>query len=265
MKLISQFNISGSLIIGQREVMSTNEGDILSTHDFYSEGYKKTLLLDNSHFEKLRQVFASYLISALQQENVMVDEHFNPEKYHEYVQDEVKHRAIAKWCLPVNALQELTQTVMHKVESILGKPLKVRSIDTGSGTKEDILGFRIIRPKVNDSTPFHRDAWLDIWKRTIIVWVPLYGCDINSTLAVIPGSHLWYEDEVAYTGPGSLINGNKYKVPSAVCTSREFSIIYPNPGYGEALIFTPYLLHGGGENNNSATTRISLEFRFEEA
>lgn len=245
--------------------MSLNEEDILRNHEFYAEGYKKTTLLNQEEFAQLRATFGSYLIDALRQEGIAVADDFNPEEYHNLVEKEHVHKAIAKWCMHVDKLKGLTALVMQRVEQVLDRPLKVRAIDVGAGIEEDVLGFRIIRPQANDSTPFHRDAWLDIWKRTIIVWVPLFGCDRNSTLAVIPGSHLWHEDEVAYTAPGSLINGNKYKVPSAVCTSRDFSIVYPDPTYGEALIFTPYLLHGGGENRNDATTRISLEFRFEEA
>lgn len=265
MKLISRFDVSGTIVIGEREVLSLEEGDILQSYDFYNEGYKKVNLLNKPDFANLRAVFAAYMMAAMKNEGIIVDADFNPEDYHRYVTTEEQHRAIAKWCLAVSSLGNLTKKVMQNVETILGKPLKVRAIDNGTGSKEDVLGFRMIRPLSKDSTPFHRDGWLDIWKGTIIVWVPLYGCDENSTLAMIPGSHLWYESEVARTGPGSLINGSKYKVPSAVCTSRDFSIVYPNPAYGEALIFTPYLLHGGGENNNSNTTRISLEFRFEEA
>ena len=38
-------------------------------------------------------------------------------------------------------------------------------------------------------------------------------------------------------------------------------MIRPNPKLGEALIFTPFLIHGAAVNN-SDLTRISLELRF---
>jgi len=36
----------------------------------------------------------------------------------------------------------------------------------------------------------------------------------------------------------------------------------PNPGENEMLLFSPYLVHGGGYNFNTDMTRISLEMRF---
>jgi ectoine hydroxylase-related dioxygenase (phytanoyl-CoA dioxygenase family) len=38
-------------------------------------------------------------------------------------------------------------------------------------------------------------------------------------------------------------------------------MIRPNPGPSEVLVFSPYLVHGGGKNFGSCT-RVSLEMRF---
>jgi ectoine hydroxylase-related dioxygenase (phytanoyl-CoA dioxygenase family) len=39
-------------------------------------------------------------------------------------------------------------------------------------------------------------------------------------------------------------------------------MIRPNPSENEVLVFSPYLVHGGGYNTNIDITRISLEMRF---
>jgi ectoine hydroxylase-related dioxygenase (phytanoyl-CoA dioxygenase family) len=39
-------------------------------------------------------------------------------------------------------------------------------------------------------------------------------------------------------------------------------MIRPNPKPGEMLLFSPYLIHGGGVNFNKDITRVSLEMRF---
>jgi ectoine hydroxylase-related dioxygenase (phytanoyl-CoA dioxygenase family) len=39
-------------------------------------------------------------------------------------------------------------------------------------------------------------------------------------------------------------------------------LIRPNPKENEVMLFSPYLVHGGGYNFNADVTRISLEMRF---
>ena len=40
-------------------------------------------------------------------------------------------------------------------------------------------------------------------------------------------------------------------------------MIRPNPQNTEALIFTPFLIHGAAVNKNIDITRIALELRFD--
>jgi ectoine hydroxylase-related dioxygenase (phytanoyl-CoA dioxygenase family) len=39
-------------------------------------------------------------------------------------------------------------------------------------------------------------------------------------------------------------------------------MIRPNPTEKQVLVFTPYMVHGGGYNSNKDETRVSLEMRF---
>ena len=61
---------------------------------------------------------------------------------------------------------------------------------------------------------------------------------------------------------GAKINGNVYNVPCILETSLGFDMVRPNPKEKEALIFTPYLIHGAAFNTNKDITRVALELRF---
>ena len=80
----------------------------------------------------------------------------------------------------------------------------------------------------------------------------------------MPSSHLIPENEILRTASkGAKINGNTYYVPCILETNKgAIKMIRPNPMEGEALIFTPFLIHGAAVNNNKDITRISLELRF---
>ena len=58
------------------------------------------------------------------------------------------------------------------------------------------------------------------------------------------------------------INNISYNVPCILnLKDQAFKLIRPNPIIGDAIIFSPYLIHGAAFNSNSDTTRIALELR----
>ena len=61
---------------------------------------------------------------------------------------------------------------------------------------------------------------------------------------------------------GATINKNIYQVPCILKTNLgKLLMTRPNPQETEALVFTPYLIHGAAFND-SKKTRIALELRF---
>ena len=56
--------------------------------------------------------------------------------------------------------------------------------------------------------------------------------------------------------------GKKYSVDAVVASKRPLSMICPNPGIDEMLLFSPYIIHGCSSNGNTDQTRMSLEIRF---
>jgi hypothetical protein len=256
---------NGPIVKGKPEVLSQQENDFLAFSDFYQQGYTVQPLLSPDEFNYLKEVFTGIIKKNIAQNGVNLPTDFELENYHHYVTSDAQHLANAKWYILVDQFRDCSQMVLDKVSNFLKHKLNFKELTVDGGSPKEILGYRIIRPGKNDSTPFHRDTWLDIWKGSFTVWVPIAGCNSNSTLAVLPGSHLWTEDVLCRSEPNSVINGVKYKVPVLLSTEHEFEIHYPNPAYGEALLFTPYLIHGGGENGNIDSTRFSLEFRFQPA
>ncbi len=94
------------------------------------------------------------------------------------------------------------------------------------------------------------------------VLVPLAGSTESSSVPLVPESHRWKESEIERTLDGARTNGQSYTVPAVVGAKRELRLVRPNPGTNEVLVFSPYLIHGGGGNRNPDQTRVSLELRF---
>ena len=117
------------------------------------------------------------------------------------------------------------------------------------------INVRIIRPNSNDYSPVHRDTWLDKLKESgINLYVPLWGSNENSSLAVIKGSHKWVNLK--------KVEVDNFTVPQLV-TDNTLNFIRPNPSDNEVLIFYPKTLHSG-LGNYSSETRFSLEVRLYE-
>ncbi len=81
-------------------------------------------------------------------------------------------------------------------------------------------------------------------------------------MCLIPESHYWPEKTVERTLNGAIMNGSQYTVPGLTATSQHLNLIRPNPTGNQALLFTPYLIHGGAANLDQDTTRVSVEIRF---
>jgi ectoine hydroxylase-related dioxygenase (phytanoyl-CoA dioxygenase family) len=129
----------------------------------------------------------------------------------------------------------------------------------------DHVQLRINRPGTTDYNPPHRDAALPLWANALNVWMPIAGVDATTSLPVLPGSHRLAEAECWQTKPGGAVIGNRpYRVP-AVARLRHGALhmVRAKVVFGQALVFTPYLIHGLAVNQSNDRTRSALELRFE--
>jgi ectoine hydroxylase-related dioxygenase (phytanoyl-CoA dioxygenase family) len=124
--------------------------------------------------------------------------------------------------------------------------------------------LRIVRPQnFQDNNPPHRDVWLDRLRDAVNIYAPICGSNEQSALGLVPGSHLLKESEIERTVQGAILNGTSYTVPCVISINKEIpKLIRPNPLENEVMLFSPYLVHGGGYNFNENQTRMSLEMRF---
>lgn len=194
---------------------------------------------------------------------------FTLDTYHRYVDDAV-HKKIVKGFraglfgvsgIPLSKLgipySDLDSFIN---EQIGGDKLSCHYKRYGISLKN--FWIRIVRPNTNDNNPPHKDVHVKRLNRNINIYLPLAGSDMNSSLPVIPASHLESDSEYIISGSPCYVNGRRFTVPAIVHRRRGLDMITPNPQQGEVMLFTPHLIHGGGVNYNQNTTRVSLEMRF---
>lgn len=134
----------------------------------------------------------------------------------------------------------------------------------------DFFGFklkkfwiRIVRPNKKDNNPPHRDTHLRYFKLkdNVNIYLPLAGSNTESSLPLIPRSHLDTENECIVSESPCCVNGVNFIAPCIIHRDGGLDMITPNPKEKQIMIFTPNIIHGGGININDNITRISLELR----
>lgn len=183
--------------------------------------------------------------------------------YHRFVTDN-EHNAV------INKLRKLSyeeiskffnlNKIRDKVESKLGCKLDyyVPKIERTH------IQIRVNRPNSFDYNPPHRDSYVDVWKNSINVWLPVVGCNEYTSLPIVKGSHMYDDSEILRTDIQSAsINNNKYNVPAiAEYKGNKLYMERVCRSDLESIIFTPYLIHGGAVNPSNST-RVSIELRLE--
>lgn len=233
---------------------------IIPNSDFDREGYIVQSLLNDDEFRTLHKTIEAIIFKDLSAYQT-VDKDFTLSQYHNCVLDDQIHKSVSKWGIPSSKLSSLYEVVKERVETILNTRLASKKI-VHNGTEDVFVGCRIVRPNKNDYNPFHRDTWIDYWKDTINIWIPLSAFHQDSGLQFVKGSHLFKNDEVYKTKSGYSEGDKKYHVPAAVAFKHTFEIVKPSLTAGQGIVFSPFLVHGNGVNHSINETRVSLEFRF---
>jgi len=258
-----RFEVEGNFFWGENELLFNTKDSIISKMTWRDVGYNIVKIFDEDEFLRLKESITKNIINAIELANINFNsQEFTLEKYHKIVTNDELHNQV------INTTRNLENSnfdfdiemLVKKFENILGFKLT----SWIEKLKKSHIQIRINRPHSLDINPPHRDGYLSYWKDIINVWIPIEGCNKNSSLPVFPKSHLIPENKIFRTkSKGAKINGNTYFVPCILKTNMgELKMLRPNPKYGEALIFSPYLIHGAAINNNKNETRVSLELRF---
>mgnify|MGYP000023508525 CR=1 FL=1 len=258
-----QFQVEGDFFWGNDEVLYAKNSSVLDNVSWQNKGYDIVKAFTNEEFVTLKHSVKYNIWKAIQSTGVLVAfEKFELEKYHEYVVTNEQHLQVINVTRNLS-VEDLNFNINLLVERF-GEILSCKLTSWVEEIRKSHIQIRISRPNSLDINPPHRDGYFSYWNDIINIWVPISGCNAHTSLPLVPGSHLISEKNVLRTSSkGAKINGNVYNVPCILETNEgSFKMCRPNPKEGEALLFTPYLIHGAAVNQSENNTRISLELRF---
>ncbi|WP_431109617.1 phytanoyl-CoA dioxygenase family protein [Winogradskyella poriferorum] len=258
-----KFNVEGDFFWGNNELLYKENDNVISKMLWQNEGFNVVKAFEGDEFANLKESIRTIILEALKANEVEVKEaEFELKDYHRYVSTNELHNKV------ISITRNLeTKDFDFDIDLLAKRFGNILGYELTSWVEElqkSHIQIRISRPNTLDINPPHRDGYLSYWEDIINVWLPIEGCNEKSSLPVLPGSHLLPENEILRTeSKGAKINGNVYYVPCILETkSGSLKMIRPNPKDGEALLFTPFLIHGSAVNQNTDITRISLELRF---
>lgn len=256
------FTIEGATAFGAPEVLLDGDDDLTQTRAWAPDGFSLVPFLSPDEFARLTDGIRTTLRDRVAASGLTVSDDFTLERYHDVVTTDEAHAAVSArgpWCHPVGDLAVPVDRISARVSEILGV-----AVSTAPPHAEfpQHFCYRVVRPRSRDNNPPHRDVWLDRLRHAVNIYVPFAGSTPRSSLPLVRGSHRWKESEIERTTDGARVNGMTFTVPSVVGAAYPLRLERPNPGANEVLVFSPYLIHGGAFNQQTDTTRVSLEMRF---
>lgn len=261
-----EFEVKGDFFWGEQKVLYNPIDNIISKVPWEKEGYQVVKAFIDNEFELLKRSITGNIIKAIKTIGVELNESdFSLAKYHEIINSDDLHNKVIS--ITRNLENEDFNFDINQLANRFGDLLGYTLTSWVEELQKSHIQIRISRPNSLDINPPHRDGYLSYWEDIINVWIPIEGCNERSSLPVFSGSHLISEHDILRThSKGAEINGNTYYVPCILETKNgPINMIRPNPKQGEALLFSPYLIHGAAVNKNYNTTRVSLELRFPRA
>ncbi len=257
------FEVKGDFFWGKEEVLFAKNDAVLEHVTWKSLGFNVVKAFTQEEFLKLQNSVKENICNAIKSQGIVVNtKEFELEKYHEYITTQEQHLAV------INITRNLTLDCLDfdiaSLEKRFSKVLGVTLTSWVEELQKSHVQIRISRPNSLDINPPHRDGYFSYWNNIINIWAPIAGCAKETSLPIVPGSHLLPENEVLQTtSKGATINGITYHVPCLLeSKAGSFYMKRPNPKEGEAILFTPYLIHGAAINQSRNTTRVALELRF---
>jgi len=260
---VIEIKVEGDTFFGTEEVLLSNDDDLTENCSWHNEGYIVKKLLTTDLYCKIFDGVTKIIQSFIENETGITLRGFSLEKYHEFCEDNALHLKVIEQIQKYMPLENFPidyKLLDKEISEVCGKV-----VTCNHPTKEVSRRFyiRIVRPqKSTDNNPPHRDVWLDRLRDAVNIYLPLAGSNSKSSLPLIPGSHLWKESDIERTISGAKVNNVAFTVPCVVGSKYGLKMIRPEVPKNEVMVFSPYLIHGGGCNLNEDTTRVSIEIRF---
>ena len=250
------YDVEGETCVGGDEVLLDRDDNVIRDAPWSAEGFSVAPFATDDEYRTLVGGMRRLIFDLAQPHLPMAFDEFELENYHRWVHSNDVHLKIAYGNRDGFALDRLPidgALIERRVSEICGADL----LSMG------VFCVRIVRPQMrSDNNPPHRDVWLDRLRNAVNIYLPIAGSNDRSSLPILPGSHLWRESDIERTVAGGKVQGNTYSVPAVTGGKQPIRMIRPDPKANELMVFSPYLIHGGGVNLNEDTTRMSLEMRF---
>ncbi len=259
-----KLNINGKIANSLDTVIIESEDNLISKTKWNIKGYTNLKLLDKSTQKFLQDNIVSYLTSTInnlfKSVNLKSSELIN---YHKIISNDQHYDLISY----LDGGIDFKEINFDKkiLEKLVSKELGIEVSTQNKKSNEvnpNFFHIRIVRAKQNDFNPPHKDIYLNRLKNGVNFYMPILGSNEFSSLPLFPGSHLFNEKDITKTENGCVINKKKFRVPAILKTNYGLNLIRPNPSIDEIMLFSPYLIHGGGLNENHDITRVSMELRF---
>jgi hypothetical protein len=257
-----ELELIGDTIVGNDEVLLLQDENLIENTSWKNEGFSIEDFVLPADFKILKDGIKHLISEKIIEAGGKIDDAFELEKYHLYVDNEL-HLKVAKliqygWNISRFPIE--MNSVNKRISNIIGLKVstKAKHVDMNN------FFLRIVRPQnFQDNNPPHRDVWLDRLRDAVNIYAPICGSNSKSSLGLVPGRHLLKESDIERTVDGAILNGTSYTVPCVISIKDEMPKLHrPNPEENQVMLFSPYLVHGGGYNFNETTTRMSLEVRF---
>jgi hypothetical protein len=257
-----ELELNGTTFTGSEDILLLQDENLIENTFWKEEGFHIVDFIEENDFQTIKMGLKKIIIELVNSEGGKIDENFELEKYHLYVDNDI-HLRIAKkiqWGWATSDFPIEFQAINERISEVIGMKVSAKA----KNMEINNFFLRIVRPQnFQDNNPPHRDVWLDRLRDAVNIYAPICGSDSNSSLGLVPGSHLLKESEIERTLEGAILNGTRYTVPCVISINNETpKLLRPNPEENQVMLFSPYLVHGGGYNFNENKTRMSLEVRF---
>ena len=259
-----------NFFVGKNEILSERFGDLTKNQAWHPEGYTVIDTQEIFDISTVKDKIRDKVKAIIQEINpkIKFEKEFSLETYHQYVNDDDHLKVInrTRSLFPAD-LDIDSEKIIANLSSYMETSLSYNNSFANFISKPIVV--RLNRPNSIGYNPAHKDIYqaFDVSgyvPKMINVWIPVCGVNKLSGLPLAPGSHLIPEINIERAKAGSLLNGQKYNVNSILRWDNNSDLKSISPKNNEMIIFTSHLIHGLAKNQNTKTTRVSLEFRLYE-
>lgn len=259
------FDVQSKSFKRGENVCNYTPGSVYSNCELFKEGYVIKQFPKDWYF-KIHKSMTNLVGGILNN-----PQGFSLEKYHQFVNDETHMKVVKEIQGGIAGiggihLDKLGINYRHLdgyINDVIGgKNLSCNDRRLGNLLSLKYFWIRIVRPNSIDNNPPHKDTHFKRIRNNVNIYLPLAGSNNNSSLPLIPKSHIEMESDYIVSDSPCYVNGKRFRAPAIVHRKDGLNFITPNPQKNQIMIFDPHIVHGGGINSNKNTTRVSLEMRF---